>query len=175
MSGFTSKQIDMVTACGCCGTCCPGMPTQTTLALTLISMNTECVCIDGQVVPMELAAQIGGRVYYNAIWKMTCIINGDPSQRFWHLFQMNCGAGDVFPTVLVSYMQIAAGDTPTGVTDPRWSGQVFTWNKISGQCDPFYFRFASTGGQGSSGNSQIWGQCEESSMDTPWIEFEVTL
>lgn len=155
--------------------CCPGMTFPDTLSLTLISMNTECVCIDGQVIPMELSSQIGGRVYYTAIWAMTCVLNGDPSQQRWHLFQMNCGAGDVFPTVLVSYMQIAAGDTPTGVTDPRWSGTVFTWDKTSGQCDPFYFRFASTGGAGSSGNTQVWGNCGESSMDTPWIEFEVTL
>lgn len=155
--------------------CCPGLDYPSTIPLTVISMNTECACIDGEIVPMLLDSEIAGRAYYNAIWAMPCVLNGDPTQQRYHRFQMNCGGGDLFPTLLVAFMSLAASDpAPTDINDVRWGGN-YAWEKTEGQCDPFYFRFKSSGGSGSTGNTTVWGNCGESSMDVPWIEFEATL
>lgn len=155
--------------------CCPGIDYPSTIPLTVISMNSECVCIDGQIVSMVLDSEISGRAYYNAIWAMPCVLNGDPTKQRYHRFQMNCGGGDLFPTLLVAFMELTAGaPAPTDINDVRWGGN-YVWEKTEGQCDPFYFRFKSSGGAGSAGNTTVWGNCGESSMDTPWIEFEATL
>lgn len=151
--------------------CCPGLSFPSFLHLTLISMNTECGCLDGQIIPLAFSAEFGGRYEYVGIWINTCVINGDPSKVYWYKFTTSCGSPENFPIIVVETIEDGGATEPT-VNDPRWVVQT-SYLVTSGQCDPFYFYYA-LAGPGSPQND-IWLNCDQSSMDTPWVELELTL
>ena len=105
---------------------------------------------------------------------MPCFVNHDPNLVIWYKFSVSCGSPENFPFVDVALID----STPTldpdqpDELDPRWASQP-SYARTSGQCDPFYFYYALAGP--GSGQNVAWLGCDESSMDLPWIELELTL
>lgn len=160
--------------CSCDDTypCCDGASLPATIHLTLISMNTECGCLDGVVVPLNATSVVGSRVTYVGVLRNPCVINGDTSKAYYYKFTVNCGAPESFESVVIETIEgIPVGDPEPELEDSRWVVQT-TYLKTSGQCDPFYFYYA-LDGPGESQND-IWLNCENTSMETPWIELEIT-
>lgn len=167
--------LEAVLNCGCCGDdfpCCPGMSFPDTLHITLISMNDECGCLDGEIVPITLTGEIGGRYSYSGIWRGPCVLNGDPLRFLWFRFTTSCGAGDNFPRILIETILITNGDgTQPLPSDPRWVLEA-TYTASFGDCDPFYWYYPTLN---NSPQNNIWDGCEETSMNTPWINLELSL
>jgi hypothetical protein len=150
--------------------CCPGLDFPDSLFLTLLSQNTECGCLDGQVIELPFFAEIAGKYQYRSeAWKVPCLINGDPDLHLWYRFRTECGSPENFEFMTV---ESATGTASPPPEDAVWVTTA-SYLRTSGQCDPFYYYYG-LDGPGSPQND-IWFGCENTSMDVPWIDLELTL
>lgn len=110
-----------------------------------------------------------GRLFYLAIWQWTCPDPFFPDNISWYRFDTFCESGDSFPRIRVRSLIQDVSEPPPDQGDSRW-GTIYYYDRVEGQCDPFYFRYA-----GISDGDPVWVRCQDDFQDQPEIQMELTL